>query len=644
MVEVPMVPGGVTEIIWHFAAYFHFIDETMKDRFIYEDGAVRMRPDDYVINLKESTIRPDLAEFDTEKIAPPRFEASEEGKPSELLRPGLYPIRNLPETDTESDDPGKIPMNKLQPVAAGGGVGLELVNRKITLSYESGGEQLLLEINQLNSNSDDDQLLVNTNSDVTHLHDIDIAATLQDMVGAAEAQTPGDLVLPQGTAAVAEFIAARDADIAENGGGNFVAPGRYVNGERQDDAPPAATPEEPVVLDPAAKGQWGELGGNETTNAALIVDLKEGTNTMIVLGDFFKTNAIVQTNCFIDDDAIDVAGAIPALIIGDGNTADNIAVFEQRPGPFFEISGYFAGLQWNVDVVQGDFYDINLVMQKNLLSDNDVAVLESDSIHYEAVLGENQQLNLTQIFDGEIQYDLIVVCGTYHGANLIFQYNVLLDPDILKLLYGGEAGDATEQSAEAGQNALLNDASIVTYGDDTFVAFDEEEWGDILAALSSQAGTLDPSFGWLVPGNGSGVLNVIYVTGDYYDVNAIWQINVISDVDTAIQYLNGEPPPDDGTLTQSASTGGNAASNDAVIVDVGSTSAVVGGNVYEDTILVQGNLVTDDQDKIIVQGDPTQLVSEIVAFTGDDDTEQQTDLTDAGAPIVQDDTMGSILT
>jgi hypothetical protein len=89
MVEVPMVPGGVTEIIWHFAAYFHFIDETMKDRFIYEDGAVRMRPDDYVINLKESTIRPDLAEFDTEKIAPPRFEASEEGKPSELLRPGL---------------------------------------------------------------------------------------------------------------------------------------------------------------------------------------------------------------------------------------------------------------------------------------------------------------------------------------------------------------------------------------------------------------------------------------------------------------------------------------------------------------------------------------------------------------------------
>jgi hypothetical protein len=553
----------------------------------------------------------------------------------------MLPTRPLPETDSDSDEVGKTPTRP----AGGGGGGHMMLHKTITLTYDSGGEQQLLEINQLNSNFDDDELLVVPDSGVTHLHDIDIDATLQDMISAAEAQTPDDLALPQqGTAAAAEFIAARDAETA-NGGGDSdhsVMPGRYVNGERQDEAPPPAEPQEPAVPDPAAKGQWGELGGNESTNAALILDLKEGTNTMVVLGDFFKTNAVAQTNCFIDNDQIDVAGGIPALVIGDGNTADNVAAFEQRPGPFFEISGYFAGLQWNVDVVAGDFYDINLVTQKNLLHDNDVAVQESGNIHYEAVLGENQQLNLTQIFDGQIQYDLIVVCGSYHGANLIFQYNVLLDTDILKILYGGEAGDTTSQSAQAGGNALLNDASIVTYGDDTFVAIDAE-WEALLAALASQAGTLDPSFGWLVPGNGSGVLNVLYVTGDYYDINAIWQVNVIADVDTAIQYLNGQPPTDDGTLTQSASSGGNDASNDAVIVDVGSTSALVGGEAYQDTILIQGNLVTDDQDKV-VHGDPTQLVSEIVAFTGDDDTEQQTDVTNANAPIVQDDTMGSILT
>ena len=197
-------------------------------------------------------------------------------------------------------------------------------------------------------------------------------------------------------------------------------------------AEPPAAPEEPAVPDLSAKGQWAELGGNDSTNAALIVDLKESTNTMIVLGDFFKTNAIVQTNLFIDNDQIDVAGGIPAFVIGDENKADNIAEFEQRPGVFFAISGYFAGLQWNVDVVQGDFYDINLVTQKNLLHDNDVAVQESENVHYEAHLGENEQLNLTQIFDGEIHYDLIVVLGSFHGANMIFQYNVLLDSDILK--------------------------------------------------------------------------------------------------------------------------------------------------------------------------------------------------------------------
>jgi hypothetical protein len=619
-----MVPGGVTEIIWHFAGYFHFIDETMKDRFIYEDGAIRTRPDDYVLNLKDNTLKADLDEFDTDKIPPPSIDISESFKPSDIGPPGMDPVRPLPEADTDSDGVGKTPMR-----AAGGGGGGgfgHMLQKKITLTYENGGEQQLLEINQLNSNFDDDALLVVADSGVTDLHDIDINATLQDMISAAEAQTPDHLALPQqGTAAAAEFIAARDAETADGGGDSdhSVMPGRYVNGERQDATPPPPEPQEPAVPDPAAKGQWGELGGNESTNAALILDLKEGTNTMVVLGDFFKTNAIVQ-------------------VIGDGNTADNVAVFDHRQGPFSEISGYFAGLHWNVDVVAGNFYDINLVTQKNLLHDNDVAVQESDNIHYEAVLGENEQLNLTQIFDGEIKYDLIVVCGSYHGANLIFQYNVLLDNDILKILYGGGAGDATSQTAAAGDNALLNDASIVTYGDNTFVPLDAQ-WEALLAALASRADILDPSFGWLVPGNGSGVLNVLYVTGDYYDINAIWQVNVIADVDTAIQYLSGEPATDDGTLTQSASGGGNDATNDAVIVDVSSTSALVGGDVYHDTILIQGNLVTDDQDKV-VHGDPAQLVSEIVAFTGDDDTDQHTDVTTANAPVVQDDTMGSILT
>ena len=113
-----MVPGGVTEIIWHFAGYFHFIDDTVKDRFIYEDGAVRMRPDDYVHSVKESILRPDLPEFDTDKIKFRHDETPEDVKPADPLPPRFLPIGKFRETDTDTDDPGRVPMQKLHPAAA----------------------------------------------------------------------------------------------------------------------------------------------------------------------------------------------------------------------------------------------------------------------------------------------------------------------------------------------------------------------------------------------------------------------------------------------------------------------------------------------------------------------------------------------
>lgn len=649
-----MIPGGVTEIIWHFLGYFHHIDEVAKDRFVYEDGGASARPDDYVVDLKETFLRFDLEDFDTDKIPAPRFDPSALAPAIEHPVSADRPVKPLRETDTEVDDSREPPVVRYPPVSALANGTEEMV---IRLKYVSGGEQQLAELNQLNVMADDDQLLVDPDR-VPGLFDIDIDAELQEAIETAEDHVPEALALPQGTAAAAEFIAAYDEKIAENGGSDgehSVAPGRYVNGELQPEPETTEAPEapevpeaveEPVTSDPAAKGQWAELGSNQATNAALIVDFKEGTNTTIVLGDFFKTNAIVQSNLFSDNDQIHAAGGDiePGAVVSGENKTENIAEFQQNPGVFATFPAVFAGLQWNVDIVNGDFYDVNLVTQKNWLSDNDVAVQESEQTHYEAHLGENEQLNLTQIFDGEIRYDLIIVCGDFHGANWIFQYNVLLDCDILKIAAGEDAGDATSQSALSGQNALLNDASIVTYGDDVFAKPDDATI-DLLDSLATYPDTLDPSWGWLLPGNGSGVLNVLYVTGDYYDINAIWQVNLIADLDTALQLL-AAPPPEaiggDGTLTQSASTGGNEATNDAVIVDVGATSSLVGGEVYQDSILIQGELVAENNDKIVF-GDANALVSEVVAFTGDD-TEPEGELTFVPTPIPADDVVGSIVT
>lgn len=638
-----MVPGGVTEIIWHFAGYFHHIEEVAKDRFVYEDGGARVRPDDYVVDLKENVVKPGLEDFDTDKIPFVQQPASEDAPAEDLKLSASRPLKPFQEGEFDADFHAKKPL-ALRPVTNDPVVQVEQV---ITLSYRDGGEQLLLEANQINDLSDDDQLLVLEDSNVAELRDINIDATLQDLIETSEDQTPEALALPQaGTTAVADFVAARDAGIAENGdddAGNSVEPGRYVNGELQEETDAVPDPVEPPLPDLAAKGQWAELGGNDATNAALIVDIKEATNTMIVLGDYFKTDAIIQTNVFIDNDQIDVAGGeLPAQITGGENKADNIAEFVRQNGIFPADPVFFAGMHWNIDVVDGNFYDINLVFQKNLLRDNDVSVQDTQHSHYEAHLGENEQLNLAQLFEGDIRYDLIIVGGDFHGANFIFQYNVLLDTDILKIAANEQAGDAPAQSASAGENALLNDASIVTYGDN-FFAIPGENLDDILAALESRSGSLDPSQGWLVPGNGSDVLNVLYVSGDYYDINAIWQVNVIADADIAIQLLS-QPQPEEGEeLTQSASTGGNSATNDAVIVDVGSTSSLVGGDVYQDSILIQGNLVSENNDKV-VYGDPNKLVSEIIAFTDDDTQTNDMDLIDPGGPPPPDDTMGSVLT
>jgi hypothetical protein len=639
-----MVPGGVTETIWHFAGYFHRIEEVMKDRFVYEQGGINVQPDDYVLQLKDFLLKSDIDDFDTDKI-PFTLPAFSETPSHPFLIGSHFPPAPIGEVDGDANDLRvsipRIGPPFLGPIVAWGHV------KDISVTYHPGGEQQLLEIKQLNIMSDDDRLLVTPDSGVENLNRFDADAALERLAAAAANEVPADLALPHSsTTSVVDFIVSRDvqaaqADIPDP---HSVAFGRYLNGELQPAPDAAATPEEPAPeLDRSLKGQWGMLGGNEATNAALIVDMKEGSNTTIVLGDYYKTNVIVQTNSYIDNDHIDVSSLFPHRAAGGGNVAENIGEFQQHAGPYAEFQGFAAGFRWNVEIVHGDFYDINLVVQHNLLRDNDILVQNTSQTHYEAHLGENEQLNLARITDGSIKYDLIIVGGDYHGANWIFQHNIILDPDIVKIAATGAAGPVTDQTVDTGANELRNDAKIINYGDNTFAA-PTDGLQNVVAAIQDERTTLGPDYGWFVPGNGSSTLNALYVTGDYYDINAIWQSNIILDADTAIQYMNSVPPPQiagDGSLQQSVSTGGNKAFNEAIIVDVGSTSVFVGGDVYQDTILIQGNLVGENNDKI-TNADTSALVPEIVAFMGEECPQEE--VTDIRAPVVPDDTIGSILT
>jgi hypothetical protein len=363
---------------------------------------------------------------------------------------------------------------------------------------------------------------------------------------------------------------------------------------------------------------------------------------MLVMGDYFKTNAIFQTNSYMDNDHVTVGGTGASITTG-GNQATNIADFVQHPGVYESMPSYFAGPDWSVDVVHGDYFNVRALVQSNYLSDNDVTMQSSASTHYEIHAGQNELGNYVLINDGNFNYDLIVVGGSYHGMNVIFQNNILYNNDTVQM-----TGDGTNpnQTVSTGDNQLTNTATIEHYGGDKALPWNSS-LDDLIHSISGGATELDPSFGQLIAGNG-GTLNILYVTGDYYNVNAIWQTNIVSDANMAIQ-LQGSPSAvtagyyGDSMATQNVATGGNVLSNDAAIVDVGNTNTHINGQVYGDSILVQANLVNQDSDHV-AQTDPQALVPEVIAFVGQDDAANNSDPQHhATTTLPHDDPMAGVL-
>ena len=539
-----------------------------------------------------------------------------------------------------------IPLPK--PVGGGGGGG----EYQVRVTYQDGGEQTQLTVHQYNFMHDDD---ANLSADalaavqplIARLNS-DVLATLEQLAADAAAQIPVNWQMPQTDGGATEFVIAHDAAWADRGGTpdtHSVTPGYYVNGELQDRPSETSPPAEPEKLPDTGDGigQWATLGSNFSINAALVVDIGEAARTMVVMGDYFKTDAIFQTNTTVDHDRINVSGGdrAPSPTSAE-NVATNIADFVQNPSIYTGFAAQMAGPNWIVDVVDGDYYSVHAVAQVNCLSDNDVATQVSSSSHYNLVSGHNEQGNLALIYDGSIQYDLIIINGSYHGLNVIFQNNILLNND--KIVMSADGADPS-QSVSSGNNSLLNEAAVANYGGD---AFDElpANLELIQSLLAAGMTSLDPELASALIGHG-GPLKVLYITGDYYDVNAIWQTNITSDVDVMYQ-LQNQPLADlmaldpDGAVTQSVTAGDNELANDAAIVDVNPDATYVGGEIYTDSILVQANLVPTGSDHA-VNADTNALVTELIAFVDDHPQDAAGPPPAAIANSVQTDPMASVL-
>ena len=412
------------------------------------------------------------------------------------------------------------------------------------MKYQDGGEQTELTVHQYNFMHDDDvNLSANALAAVEPLIarlNSDAMATIEQLAADANAQIPANWQMPQTDGGATDFLVGHDAAWAERGGtpdAHSVTPGYYVNGELQErpsEPTPSAEPEKlPDTGD--GIGQWATLGSNFSINAALIVDIGEAARTMVVMGNYFKTDAIFQTNTIVDHDHISVSGGsgAPSSPTNAENVATNIADFAENPSIYTEFPARAAGPNWIVDVVDGNYYSVHAVAQVNYLFDNDVATQVSSSSHYNLVGGHNEQGNLALIYDGSIEYDLIIIKGSYHGLNVIFQNNILLNDD--KIVMSADGADPS-QSANSGNNGLLNEAAIANYGGDTF----NELPGNlelIESLLAAGITSLDPELAGALIGHG-GPLKVLYVTGEYYDINAIWQTNITSDVNVMYQLQN----------------------------------------------------------------------------------------------------------
>ena len=146
--------------------------------------------------------------------------------------------------------------------------------------------------------------------------------------------------------------------------------------------------------------------------------------------------------------------------------------------------------------------------------------------------------------------------------------------------------------------------------------------------LGAGATSIDPELGSVIAGHG-GPLRVLYVTGDYYDINAVWQTNITSDVNVMYQ-LQNEPSADllalhpDEDVTQSADTGNNQLTNDAAIVDV-NPDAHLRQRATSIPIAswCRPNLVPANHQDAAVNADTDALVTELIAFVDDQPGPQQ---------------------
>lgn len=424
--------------------------------------------------------------------------------------------------------------------------------------------------------------------------------------------------------------------------------GTYVNGELVEEAPElddylphrglAEPQEEPEgvegPLEASGPGEVSltvEAGANIVVNLLSVVETGVMAPVTAVFGNYHQIDVISQAFIYSDRDEIDSA-------FDDGESASTIAMNIAQ----FERQSYAAAMgqeddeepddgippefpsAWRVSVIEGDVSFIHWIEQYQFVMDNDTMTVTSMGTEVSVLAGGNMAINIASFLGLGMQYDLVIVGGDVLDMNCISQISILYDNDWVRA--GDDVAGGTVQSSG---NLIWNMASINNIGDNDRFEVMPDYMVDTVNAINERNPEMpeglstDPVFA------GYEGLNVLYITGNLFDVTMIKQVSILGDSDDVTQVANSVLSQS-GNAEVTINTGNNAVVNIAEIADYDSfgETTYVGGQVYSDSVLIQGGLIEDDHSQPKPPGEG--LANEVIAFLDDDDPESGDGVINAG--------------
>ncbi|MGO7543026.1 hypothetical protein ACC680_31165 [Rhizobium ruizarguesonis] len=407
----------------------------------------------------------------------------------------------------------------------------------------------------------------------------------------------------------------------------------YVNGKAETDIPVlddflpdrglAKLQEEPddsntsvEQTDPSGNSLDVTAGANLLVSVASVINTGVIASVTAVMGNYHQIDAISQAFVYSDND--DVASTLHSSghsAEDAGTVAKNIALFEhstfEAPShadtdvaePTFPTS-------WRVSVIDGDVSFVQWIEQYHFVSDNDTMTVTTSGSETTVLTGGNTSINFSSFFGMGMQYDLVIIGGNVLDINSITQISLLYDNDWVRAEDGADI--------QTGNNLIWNFASIHNVGTDSPFAAMPDYIVETQKAIEDRDPNMPEGLSFDVNFQGYAGLNVLYITGNLYDMTIIKQVSILGDSDDVTQAASAilDINPD---AKVTIDTGSNAVINIAEIVDYDSfgQTTYLAGQLYSDAILIQGGLVEHDTTQ--PQPADDRLANEVIAFLDNDD-------------------------